>query len=103
MATPRAREVRDRRHDGEGVGPFLLGEASWCARSAGRGCVRRAALSVVLGWCLRRPPGALRKPQTADRRGRTLTTDDVISIIAVGACLVAFIACAVAHYLAVSV
>jgi len=48
-------------------------------------------------------PGKLWKSRTADWRGRTLTTDDVISIIAVGACLVAFVACAVAHHLAASV
>jgi hypothetical protein len=32
-----------------------------------------------------------------------LTTDDVILIIAVSACLVAFAACAVAYYLSTSV
>jgi hypothetical protein len=41
--------------------------------------------------------------RTAYRRWRTLTTDDVISKMAVGACLVAFAACAVAHYLAACV
>jgi hypothetical protein len=34
---------------------------------------------------------------------RTPTTDDVISTIAVGACLLPFFAYAVAHYLAASV
>jgi hypothetical protein len=34
---------------------------------------------------------------------RVVTTEGIISIIAAGACLVAFIACAVAHYLASSV
>jgi hypothetical protein len=32
-----------------------------------------------------------------------VTTDDIISIVAVGSCVVAFVACAVAHYLAASV
>jgi hypothetical protein len=45
----------------------------------------------------------LRKPQTLDRLRRTPTTEDVISITAVGAYLVSFFACAVAHYLAASV
>ena len=35
--------------------------------------------------------------------GRTLTTDDVITIMAVGACIVALMVCVVAHYLAASV
>jgi hypothetical protein len=43
------------------------------------------------------------KFRTADWRRQTLTTDDVISIVAVGACLLAFVACAVAHHLAASV
>ena len=34
---------------------------------------------------------------------RSLTIDNIISLIAAGACLVAFIACVVAHYLASSV
>jgi hypothetical protein len=44
-----------------------------------------------------------RKPQSLDRIRRTLTTDDLISTMAVGACLVPFFAYAVAHYLAASV
>jgi hypothetical protein len=45
----------------------------------------------------------LYKPRSADGRGRTLTTDDVVSIIAVSACIAALAACVVAHYLAASV
>jgi hypothetical protein len=37
-----------------------------------------------------------------DRRVTTLTTDDVISIVAVGAFFVAVVVCAVARYLGAS-
>src|SRR5215207_5956269 len=102
-------------------GPFSV----WCSRGTSFGC--ECGERLTLADCLdqkasargtalrtrRRPPrrhtlevgapGKLWKSRTADWRGRTLTTDDVMSIIAVGACLVAFVACAVAHHLAASV
>jgi hypothetical protein len=44
-----------------------------------------------------------RSPRTPGLGRRAVTIDGIIWIIAVGACLVAFIACAVAYYLASSV
>ena len=44
-----------------------------------------------------------REPSIANRRKGTARIDGLISIVALGACLIALTACAVAYYLSASV
>ena len=50
-----------------------------------------------------RAPGNMRESATTNRSKETTRIDALISIIAVGACLIALTACAVGHYLSASV
>jgi hypothetical protein len=76
------------------------GQGAQGQRQQQRGEKRIHELSQTQDGDVRATPGAGIAGQDADRRSADVTTNDVISVIAVGACVVALAACVLAYLVA---